>query len=234
MKSKETIVREAFRKIGVPGDEDSLTEAQELAGLSALDSLIRHWNGKHGLPLWKTTDMIYNLSSFTTNGQSMGIGATLPTTTKPLKIKGAWRMDYIDEDNPVQVPMHIYERQRFNDLSNINITGAPANLFQEYLKDTINVYIWPLPDTYWQTNGSLRLTVVQAFQIDDDDETFPDFPDYWEQAVIYNLAKALAPEYGLSMPDRQLLIAEAKEYLNDALDFDGEEGSIFIRPKRRR
>jgi hypothetical protein len=57
-----------------------------------------------------------------------------------------------------------------------------------------------------------------------------DFPVYWTQAVVYNLAWSLAPEYGIPPTDRQVLAAEAKYWKDEALSYGSEEGSFYMQP----
>jgi len=57
-----------------------------------------------------------------------------------------------------------------------------------------------------------------------------DFPSYWMDAIIYGLATRLAPEYGTAKDDRSILSAEARMFLEDALSYGTEEGSLFLMP----
>jgi succinyl-CoA synthetase beta subunit len=57
-----------------------------------------------------------------------------------------------------------------------------------------------------------------------------DFPEYWMEAVIYGLAHRLSPEYGIPLQDRQTLAAEAKRFLDDALEYSPEDTSLFFQP----
>jgi hypothetical protein len=59
-----------------------------------------------------------------------------------------------------------------------------------------------------------------------------DFPEEWYNAIIYNLAVRLAPEWGVPLPDRQMLLQEAKMYTEDATMTGQEDASFFIQPMR--
>ena len=61
----------------------------------------------------------------------------------------------------------------------------------------------------------------------------PDFPAYWTDAIIYELAVNLSPEYGVPLMDRQQLKAEAKMYLDQAQGYGDEDTSLFIAPEMR-
>lgn len=232
MKTKQQIIIDAFRKLGMPGDGDVLTDAQTLAGINALNGLLSAFVAKHGLPLWKTTDVEWGFDNFVDGSATMGPGLTLSTTTIPMRVKGVWRVDYYDTDNPVVAPMELYERQKFNNLSTPLSSGTPHFVYQEAHKDYMVLRVWPTPNTHWNTYGSIKVTLLSQLDIDEDDELELDIPAYWEDAIIYGLATRLAPEYGLAMPERQALAQEAKMILDDAIDFDQEEGSLFLRPRK--
>jgi len=60
-----------------------------------------------------------------------------------------------------------------------------------------------------------------------------DLPEEWYDAIVYDVAVKLAPRWGISLEDRKLLRAEAHEYLQSALDFGFEDGSLYILPDGR-
>ena len=68
------------------------------------------------------------------------------------------------------------------------------------------------------------------FEDMDSDSNDLSLPPEWTEAVIYGLAVRLAPEYGLSINERQQLKMEAKEAKDLALSFGTEEGSLYIQP----
>jgi hypothetical protein len=91
---------------------------------------------------------------------------------------------------------------------------------------TGSLYVWPVDGgANWD-----KLILVAKYYPDDFDAAGdnPQFPIEWGEALIYNLADRLAPETGLPLRDRILLKNEAKEKLNDALDFDVENASVIF------
>ena len=61
-----------------------------------------------------------------------------------------------------------------------------------------------------------------------------DFPEEWYNAIIYTLAVRLAPEWGVPLPDRQMLMQEAKIYTEDAMMVGQEDASFYVMPERNR
>lgn len=91
------------------------------------------------------------------------------------------------------------------------------------------------PSPSQMASGLEALTnMLQAFAVKGMTSVFVgdnlDFPAYWTEAVIYGLTYRLAPEYGVPLQDRQTLAAEAKRFLDEALEYSTEDSSLFIQP----
>jgi hypothetical protein len=125
--------------------------------------------------------------------------------------------------------MNIYNRYDFNLLPQLStITGTPVNLYYQPLADnTGTIKLWPTPDN---STTTVTIEYQRPFQDMDASTDDLDFPNYWTQAIIYNLAWALAPEYGIPPTDRGLLIQEAKYFHEQALGFGSEDSSVFFQP----
>lgn len=231
--TRDSIISAAFRKIGALGDYESISTEKLNAGIAALNPMIKTLAAR-GMPLWAITEQYINLSEWSTSAtRTIGPGAQINQSVKPLKILQAIRRDVIDVNNPVDVPLNIYTYENYQNLSSKNSTGAPVHLFYQPLAYTGNITLWPRPDTYWQTNGQLYIRYHRPFQDFDTSTDEPDFPVEWHEALIYQLAVRLSPEYGLSLNERLALKKEADDILEDALNFGTEEGSLFIMPERR-
>jgi hypothetical protein len=124
--------------------------------------------------------------------------------------------------------MSIKDRYDFNNLSTI-ATGFPIALYYQPLGATGVINLWPTP------NDSTTEVILQYQapyeDMDSSANTF-DFPAYWMQALIYNLAWALAPEYGIPPTDRNILAQEARYWKEQALSYGSEETSVFFQPDR--
>lgn len=92
--------------------------------------------------------------------------------------------------------------------------------------------VWPTPDATTATNYSLVAIVQKEFDGFFSATDTPDFPPYWTDALTYALAVRLAPEFGVPLQDRNLLIKEAEAYRKMANDFGDDGGSIFFQVDR--
>lgn len=231
--TRDEIISSAFRKIGSLGDYETIDTPRLNAGIAALNPMIKAFHVK-GMPVWATDELYIPMTEFATIGyKSIGPTGDIVHPYAPLKVIQASRRDNTVAATPIDTPMNIYSYDDYRNLSSKASTGAPVHLFYQPLNYTGQLAVWPLPDSYWQGDGELYIRFTRPFQDFDASTDEPDFPTYWHEAIIYNLATRLAPEYGHAGLDRQILVAEAKQMLEDALGYGTEEGSIFLMPDKR-
>lgn len=231
--SRDFIITEAFKKIGRLGDFETIDTARLNAGIAAINPMVKAFHAL-GMPVWAITEQYLSFTSWAaTSTVSIGPGATINQIVKPLKILQALRRDNSVPAFPVDVPLEILPYENYELLSSKNATGAPTSLFYQPQAYQGNISLWVRPDAYWQTNGQLYIRYQRPFQDFNTATDEPDFPVEWHEALIYNLAIRLAPNYGLPSVDRQALKADAKEALAMALGFDVEEGSLYLQPAVR-
>lgn len=210
------LVTAALRKLSVLGDGIIPTATQMSAGVQALNAMLKTFQTK-GMPLWLITESIVTLSNT----------RTYNLTYAPLKMLQAIRLDKNDGSN---VPLEIKTHYDYNLLSNTQTTGQPVHVWYEPLNQAGVLHVWPTPDTYSIANQTLRIVYQRNVQDMVSATDTLDFPQYWLEAVIYGLAYRLAPEYGVPVNDRQVIANDAQFFINEALSFGTEEGSLFIQP----
>lgn len=235
--TRNDLIQNAFRKIGALGDFEAITDSANSgklsAGTAAINPLVKALANK-GMPVWAITEVSIPMSNFATSGfKTIGPSQTISLAYKPLKLLQAIRRDNVVAATPIDAEMNVYTQTDFLTLSSKAATGAPVHIHYQPLAYHGQLRVWPLPDTYWQTNGTILARFQRPFQDFDASTDEPDFPPEWHEAIIYQLAVRLAPEYGLASLDRQALKADAKEILDDALSFGTEEGSMYVRPETR-
>jgi hypothetical protein len=216
--NRNQIIESAYRKLGVPGEDNTLSTAQYDDGAVALNAVIAMLNAD-GMPLWKrsTTDFVPSTTS-----QVYYIADVLKVKQVSLVDSGGVRWDLTEKS--------LYD---FNRLPHGAI-GTPVNYtFQPWAQGG-NVSIWPLTSDA----GTVGTKTIQVIWQDEFDGVFTasdniDFPQHWMQAIIYLLAVALAPEVGFGIQDRQALAAEAKAYKDMASGYGDEDGSFYMQPQRR-
>jgi hypothetical protein len=106
--------------------------------------------------------------------------------------------------------------------------GSAGPVNQVYYQPTLTdgtLYVWPA-----NYRGSDKLLLIAQNLVDDFDAAGdnPQFPIEWANALIWNLAYELAPEYGISLKERMILRSEASEKLETVMNSDVENASLII------
>ena len=219
--TRDEIATAALRKLGVIA-EGQTPSAQNLADAQvALNTTIAEFRTK-GMSLWARSEYTFTP---TTNIYTIGEGMTLDTPF-PVKLLQAFRLD----SSNAKVPMELVAREDFNILP-VNSSGIPIKVNYHPFINYGTVSIWPTPTS--TNTATITLVYQRPFQYFTSGTETLDFPEEWYNAIIYKVATLLAPEWGIPLQDRQMLMSESKQYLEDALDNSYEDASFFIQPQRR-
>jgi hypothetical protein len=213
------MITRAYAKIGIPGEDNSLSTTQISDGAEALNSVIS-LAVTDGMPLWKRTSVSLTPS---TTSQVYTLTGAVKLAQVVLRDTGGTQYDLIEKS--------LYD---FNRLPRGSI-GTPVHyMFVPGIQDGV-VSIWPLTSD----SGTVSTkTIVAVYQKEFDGVVSStdtlDFPSYWSLGLIYKTAVLLAPEHGVPLNDRAALMKEAEMYWKQAKDYSDEDGSLFIQPTRRR
>jgi hypothetical protein len=216
--TRDQIVLRAFAKLGLPGEDNSLTSEQTAAGQVALNAVIS-LAVTDGMPLWKRT-----------------VAQVVPsTTTQVYTISDAVKIAsvYIRDTSGTQyelVPKSLYDFMRLPHGS----VGIPVHWTWQSNIQGASVSIWPLTsDSSTVSSKTLQIIYQKEFDGFVSATDTLDFPAYWTPAIVYQTALMLAPEYGVPLQDRQTLRSEAQGFWAQASGYGDEGGSLFIQPEQR-
>lgn len=223
--TRDSIVNAALRKIGVISDGATATTTQQTNAQEALNNIVFSLAAQ-GMPVWAMATTSFRPVLGQTAYQ-IGASAPVLNTSAPLKITQAWSRDLISNTD---IPMNIYTQYNYDLLSTKINQGYPVHLWYQPGNQTGTITIWPAPDSYTATNRLIYIVFQRPFQQFDASTDTPDFPQVWLEPLIYSLAHRLAPEYGVSLSERDKLNEEATALIANALSFGTEEGSFFIQP----
>jgi hypothetical protein len=207
-----TLIKSTFRKIGGRSLGES-TETDRLAeALEALQSMLRSWAQKQILVFASIKE-----SFIMTSGQASytwGTGGNI-STTRPNQVLGVFIRDAGGTDYPVD----IIAEGRYRTISSKATLSRPEYLFYHPLYPLGYIYLFPTPDVAETMHlESLKpFTETSSFGTVNDTIAFP--PNY-EEALIYNLAIRLAPEYGVQMSPEA--IATAKESYDAMINLNAQ------------
>lgn len=216
--TRDQLVIRAYAKLGIPGEDNTLTALQLADGVEALNSVVAT-AVTDGMPLWKRET----------------ISLTPSTTSQIYSVNDAVKIAnvYLRDSAGVQYKINQKSLYDFMQLPR-NSIGIPVHWTWAQGLQGGNLSIWPLTSDS-TTVATKTLQVVYQAEFDGftaAGETL-DFPAYWTNAIIYKTASILAPEQGLPLPDRQQLMKEAETYWKQASDYGDEDGSMLIQPERR-
>lgn len=221
--NRNQVITGALRKLGVLPSGGTPTSAQISDASDALNAIVKAFQAD-GMPLWKINSTAFTVTSGTSTyviGPSLTVNAP-----KPLRVIHA----FYTVSGSVPVSMNVYNRYDFFELPiSTTITGVPVNLYYQPLRTSGSIKLWPTP-----SDSTTVITIHYQSPYEDMDAATDDFdfPSEWIMALIYNVAWALSPEFGVPPTDRKILQSEAEYWHQYALSMGSEEGSLYIHPER--
>lgn len=133
------------------------------------------------------------------------------------------------EGSTYEIPIEFVSRETYMSLPNKNTRGYPIQAYYSREEPRGKMYIWNAPSS---SVPVVPFTYERKVQImTEADQTF-DFPEYWFEAIIYNLAVRLIPKYGCAPTRSALLAGLAKQSLDDCLGFDTDLYPITLNLSR--
>lgn len=221
---RDEIIKSALRKLGVIAQGQSPSTEDITNSSIALNMLVAEFRTL-GMPLWARKTFSFNPVA-NVQDYNIGIGQTF-NIAYPLHILQAYR---IDSSSTTRINMDIIPNFNLN-LYPTSSGGTPIQISYQPLNNYGVISVWPVPDS---TAASATITIVyqSPFQYFNAATDTMDFPEEWYNALVYNLAWNLAPEWTIPLEDRQNLAREAKMHLENAQSFNYEDGSFFVQPRR--
>lgn len=222
--TRDQIITDALRKVGAIDEEATPTSAQLTLGARALNGVLKTLAGHTGMPLWAIDEASVTLTATAT--YTCGISQTV-NIPKPIKILQAWRRD----PNTVDIPIQVISQEDYNRLTNKAVTGPPVQV--AYMPDisTGVLSVYPTPDTYSIANSTIRFRYHRQFQDFDSASETPDFPSEWNLPLVFHLAYAISPDYGVPKQDKSDLKEMAMMYTEMAQQAGYENEAFYIQPE---
>jgi len=212
------IVDAAFNLLGVGTEGEDMTPRMYTDGTRALNLLAKTWSSYDHL--WKREDDTLALVA----GQAEYL---LPG--KPLRL-GEVRRKAVSSG--YEVPLTQWSRQQYLDQPNKSTTLAtPVNFYYDPKRTEGYLYLWPAP----AANVAPLFTIKYDYLTRLDDmvasNNEADVPSEWLEALVYNLAVRLMPQYPVNDGNLSgLIIQTAKELFAQLKGFDNEPVSFYVQP----
>lgn len=208
--SRDEIITDALELCGAiaagdePSDEDAVSVGR------SLNFLIKAWQTE-GINVWAISSIPVALEQGTVE---------YSLSERPIRIlNGVWR-----NESDVDIPLTIWSREEYWRLSNKNSEGSPLNVFYDRKKEEGILYVWQAPR---DDNQELILQAQVGLDTSLDNV---DFPAEYFLALSYNLARVIAPKYGLPIADSNRIERIAYDLYEDALGYNRGDTSLYLEP----
>lgn len=216
-----TIIEKAFHLLGVGAEGESLTARNYEDGRLSLNLLIKSWGTSEHL--WVRTFKTVAL----VQGQA---GYVL--TPKPMRVIEARRKV---TSSGIETPLTEWARSTYTEQPNKAVQSIPTSFYYDPQLTTGTLYLWPTPSAATASQMTVELTYLRRMDDFDASNNDPDLPQEWLQALVWNLASELEPEYPVNDPRLAAKIdGKAMMLKADLQAFDTEPASLFLQPETRR
>lgn len=190
----QTLIEAALRVLGALAAGESASSNELTNGLQTLRFMLRGWSARN-LSLYYIKQDTVTLDGSTS--YTIGSGGTV-NVLRPAAIKGAYATT-----NNVDRPLKLIDDARYRILSLKQLSGTVEYLWYNPDYPLGVLYFYPL------ASGTVKLDslkpLVEPTNVSTDTVQFP--PEY-DEAIKFNLAIRLAPEYGRSVPPEVVAIAK--------------------------
>ncbi|KKN77955.1 hypothetical protein LCGC14_0355200 [marine sediment metagenome] len=201
-----------------------------ITGISASDNIgivqddgTFHWDTVSGTPSSLTVTLTTGMTSAAASGNRIFTFTSL--IMRPIRILDA----RLKVNNGNEIPfVDMLTRDEYFDLPNKTNQGKPVQAYYDPQLTNGEFHIWNAAD---DINDVVLFTFMRPIEDFDAAANNPDFPQEWENALKWNLAVEIAPEYGVPMDKRAWLRGMADEKKQTALAFDHEPESIYFQPE---
>lgn len=194
-------------------------DAADLATvMQSLNLMIKAWETE-GIYLWSNTEDTFP-TVIGTAAYLFGPAGT--KTYRPLRITSVRYATSVDTDLPL-IPLG---RQEYFDLPSKGTAGQPTQFFYDPQRAAGTLYLWPVPDAV----SALKYTYVRQFEDFDTNSDEADIPTEWLNALIWNLAVDICPEFGITGQSLKTAAGFADKYKSDAVNWDQDMEGITITP----
>jgi len=188
-----------------------------------LDDGTMHWTTVNGAPAGSTVTIIAGLASGAAIGQA--VYAYTTQIAKPLRVHTLRLMNLSGNEVPFSGDSEPVSRRTYFNTPNKAATGTPLLGYYDDQRSSGTLYLWLTPDS---ASHRVRFTYERAIEDFNAITDNPDFPQEWLEALKYNLAVRIAPEYNLDV--RPAVSAMADRLYQQLLDWDRDPAPITFEP----
>jgi hypothetical protein len=139
---------------------------------------------------------------------------------RPLKVPFARLLTY---QSQTEIPMTLLSRQEYEDLPNKSTPGTPTQFFYTPKLVSGEFYPWPSPAN---SGWGIRFTWYRPIMDLNTPANTVDFPQEWVNAIGWNLAMEVAPEFDVPPPRWAMIQQMAASKLDLVSSWDRESEPV--------
>ena len=184
------LVKAALRKLGVIESGEELKGNELADALEEMNRMLDNWNTEE-LLVHVVNRNAWTISAATSTLE-IGPGGSLDQI-RPQRIEPG---QVFIKENEIEYPTTIWQLDRWTRIADKTTTGRPHIIYYEANHPLGKIYLWPVTDKNydiviysWELLGQISNINQQMA-----------FPPGYADAIMWELAKRLAPEYGKPVP----------------------------------
>lgn len=187
-----------------------------------LDDGSTQWTTVNGAPSGLSVPLTIALTGAAASGNYVFCYQT--KLVRPLRIlSGFIRQAQQNNDTP----MRLISKDEYNMFGMKSSTGTPVNFYYDAQVNSGNLYLYPCPSLATQLIFIEFQRPIDDFATSTDDF---DLPQEWAEALKYNLAYRIAPEYEVTTTKYNQIKEQAKETFDMLNNWDQEIASVYLSP----
>jgi hypothetical protein len=190
-----SVINRALRSIGVLASGETAPASEVQDALTALNAMIDSWRLQRlTVPTYQTADLACAAVASYTIGPD--VTDDVVTDPRPSHITSA---TFIPAGSAFrdELPMEVLTEQKWRELTPKNLTSTiPTQLYYSPTAPSGTIYLWPVATG---VVGTVVLHYAAPLAKFANHTTDYDLPPGYEEALMYNLAARLAPEFGRAL-----------------------------------
>lgn len=120
-------------------------------------------------------------------------------------------------------------RDDYLELPNKDAQGTPTQFYYDPKQNTGDLFLWTTPA---KDETLINFTYYKPLDVFDDSDDQAEFPDEWAEALVMGLADRLFTIFAQPKPPG--FREDAYQAINDALDWDQGDASVYFAPSETR
>lgn len=186
MATPKDLIKASLRKLAVLAEGEEPSNEGLNDAFNELNRMMAQWNNKNYLVLGISIDEFSLVAS--QNSYTLGSGGDFNTAV-PIRIDKV----FIKYDSNTEIPIEIIDSVRWGEISNkATESNTPSRVYIDKNHPLWKLYFYPTP-------SEVKTVIIHSYRklssFSTTTETIA-LPDGYEDAIVYNLAMRIAPEYG--------------------------------------